>query len=311
MFVPPHEFAINLPQVLSDVRVESYKAWSWPSLLALSFTDRRIALALAGSAFTLVVTLSIAFVSPKELFSVHRGPGAFYQVIPFLAMLGPALVVSFYGTAVWIAGGARFWIDTERLLRKQSALRALAEAAGEILNLRWLQGGGPGCYYPGAQPSPLRRLYHCLVFYGFLSALGSTTLAAIYQDLLHRFPPYSLTSAPVMFGTVGGIGMVVGVAGLISIKWKSNRTPQGGTRAVSVDYLFLISLGLASLSGLLTLAFRATRAMGLILTIHLGLIAALFITMPYGKFVHSIYRSLAILKHRMEQSHSRAGATQH
>ena len=33
MFTPPHEFAINIPQILSEARVESYKQWSWPGFL--------------------------------------------------------------------------------------------------------------------------------------------------------------------------------------------------------------------------------------------------------------------------------------
>jgi citrate/tricarballylate utilization protein len=95
--------------------------------------------------------------------------------------------------------------------------------------------------------------------------------------------------------------MIVGVCGLIAIKIKSDRRP-ANSEAVGMDYVFLVMLGLASASGILTLVFRSTRAMGSLLIIHLALIAAFFITVPYGKFVHAIYRSLAILRHNLEQS---------
>jgi hypothetical protein len=39
--------------------------------------------------------------------------------------------------------------------------------------------------------------------------------------------------------------------------------------------------------------------MGILLTIHLGLVAALFITAPYGKFIHALYRSLALISYRV------------
>jgi citrate/tricarballylate utilization protein len=82
---------------------------------------------------------------------------------------------------------------------------------------------------------------------------------------------------------------------------KSDEAP-ASTGALGMDYIFLIMLCLASTSGVLTLALRATSAMGSILVIHLGLVAALFITAPYGKFVHVVYRFLALVKYRAERS---------
>jgi citrate/tricarballylate utilization protein len=134
----------------------------------------------------------------------------------------------------------------------------------------------------------------------------STSLAAIYQHFLHLLPPYPPMSAPVLFGTIGGVAMISGVGGLLALKIGSDPRPADG-RALGMDSVFLALIGLASASGILTLIFRNTRAMGSLLSIHLALIAAFFITAPYGKFVHAIYRSLAILRHRLEQSFQRNG----
>jgi citrate/tricarballylate utilization protein len=114
------------------------------------------------------------------------------------------------------------------------------------------------------------------------------------------FPPYPLTSAPVIFGTVGGIGLVIGTAGLTWIKIKSDRDPDAAG-AKGMDYVFLVSLGLAAFSGLLILVLRGTSAMGSLLVLHLAFIAALFITAPYGKFVHFVYRTLALIRYEIEQ----------
>src|SRR5580704_1455327 len=57
-YTPPHEFAINIPKVMSDVRVASYQRWSWPALLARSFADPRISITLAAFAVALVMILS-------------------------------------------------------------------------------------------------------------------------------------------------------------------------------------------------------------------------------------------------------------
>ena len=57
-----------------------------------------------------------------------------------------------------------------------------------------------------------------------------------------------------------------------------------------------------SVTGLLLLVFRATPAMGILLAIHLGVVFALFITMPYGKFVHGFYRYVSLVRHAHEQT---------
>jgi citrate/tricarballylate utilization protein len=300
MYSPPHEFAINIPSLMSDVRIDSYRRLSWPALLARSFKERRIGIALGVLAAGLVMVLSLLLVTPDAFFSRHLGPGAFYAVIPYLAMVVPGLALFWYAIAVWLGGGTRFWRSTENA--RPAGFKAVAKAAREALGLEYLKGGGPGCYYPQAQPSSVRRIYHSFVFWGFLSAFTSTTLAAIYQELFHWLPPYTLTSAPVIFGTAGGVAMIIGAAGLIWFKARSDSAP-AGAGAAGLDYVFLATLCLVSLSGLLTLALRETWMMGTMLTIHLALIAALFVTAPYGKFVHFVYRYLALVRYRDEARH--------
>jgi citrate/tricarballylate utilization protein len=104
----------------------------------------------------------------------------------------------------------------------------------------------------------------------------------------------------VIFGTVGGIALIIGTAGFVLLKAKSDPDPET-PGAVGMDYVFLITLGLTALTGMLTLIFRSTPAMGTILVLHLAFIAALFATAPYGKFVHFVYRVLALIRYEIEQ----------
>jgi citrate/tricarballylate utilization protein len=41
--------------------------------------------------------------------------------------------------------------------------------------------------------------------------------------------------------------------------------------------------------------------MALLLAVHLGFVMALFLTMPYGKFAHGIYRCAALLKSAVDR----------
>ena len=64
----------------------------------------------------------------------------------------------------------------------------------------------------------------------------------------------------------------------------------------------LVMLLLASVTGLLLLALRESAAMGTLLVVHLGVIAALYLTLPYGKFAHVVYRYAALVKYQIEMS---------
>jgi citrate/tricarballylate utilization protein len=305
MYTPPHEFAINIPQILAASRMETYRRWSWPEFLGRAFKNRSVTVCLATGMAALVAILALVLIPSANLFSTHLGPGAFYEVVPYAAMVAGALILFFYGIAVWLRGGARFWSETRGALRERpnhsGDWKALAAAVGAALGLRYLKGGGPGCFYPDERPSSVRRFYHSLTFWGLASDFFSTTLAFIYQDFLHILPPYALTSAPVIFGTIGGVALLLGTGGLIYFKWKSDREP-AAEGASGMDYVFLVTLGLTALTGLLTLILRETPAMGGLLVLHLACIAALFISAPYGKFVHAVYRTLALVRYEIEQS---------
>ena len=102
-------------------------------------------------------------------------------------------------------------------------------------------------------------------------------------------------------GTLGGLGLLAGSAGLSWLKCR--RDPELADPSQSgMDLGFLILLFLTSLTGLLLLAFRETRAMGVLLALHLAAVMALFLTLPYGKFVHALYRFAALVRFHIERT---------
>jgi citrate/tricarballylate utilization protein len=215
-------------------------------------------------------------------------------------MVVPPSIIVLYALAVLSAGARQFWRETGGGLSEAIDPRALWRATQDAFGLAYMKGGGAGCNYPDASFSEARRWLHHLVFYGFLFALASTTIAALYHHFLEWEAPYPLLSWPVVLGTVGGIAMVVGTTGLLYLKWRSDRTPAAETM-LNMDVAFLVLLLLTSLTGLLLLALRETAIMGILLVIHLGMVAGLFITAPYGKFAHVIYRYAALVRYTIEQ----------
>jgi len=103
-----------------------------------------------------------------------------------------------------------------------------------------------------------------------------------------------------VLGILGGIGLLIGPAGLMLAKWRRDPA-MNDMSSNGMDVAFLAMLFMTSLTGLALLVLRSTPAMGLLLAIHLGVVFALFLTMPYGKFVHGIYRFLALVRYAHER----------
>ena len=97
--------------------------------------------------------------------------------------------------------------------------------------------------------------------------------------------------------------MLIGTAGMLYLKTQMDPKP-GTPQSLGMDVAFGLLLFFTNLSGLLLLAFRESSFMGTLLILHLGLVLAFFITMPFGKFVHGVYRYIALVRHSQEQAKS-------
>ncbi|HLW49179.1 MAG TPA: tricarballylate utilization 4Fe-4S protein TcuB [bacterium] len=323
MFTPPHEFAINIPKVLAAARVRTYEHYGRPRDAGLFRRSVAATAAISLGGIAAVWLAIAAFVGPGVLTTAHRGPGAFYAVAPWLAIIVPALALALYGVGVALAGGWEFARDIRGAPPSggprpdASPLRAPLpggdlrpapvawRATLDALTLRFLKGGGAGCYYPRKRGSSARRILHHLVAGGFLAALISTTVAAIEQDILGRMPPFPVLSLPVAFGTAGGVLLIIGTTGLVVLKIRSDAAP-ASPAMTAMDYAFLVLLDLVAITGMLLLVLRDTRFMPAVLVVHLGLLVGLFVTAPYGKFVHFVYRYLALVR-RAGEEHLEAG----
>ncbi|MDT1800566.1 tricarballylate utilization protein TcuB, partial [Salmonella enterica subsp. enterica serovar Oslo] len=74
----------------------------------------------------------------------------------------------------------------------------------------------------------IRRVFHHLTFYGFMLCFAATGVATLYHYFLDLHAPYPIFSLPVILGTLGGIGLVIGPSGLFYLNLK--RHPLHGDR---------------------------------------------------------------------------------
>jgi citrate/tricarballylate utilization protein len=169
------------------------------------------------------------------------------------------------------------------------------------LGLTYLDGGhGDGCNESNDRFTLARRRFHHFTFYGFMLCFAATTVATLYHYVLGEEAPYPVLSVPVVLGTLGGIGLLVGPAGLLWLNLRRNAA-SSDVKQRPMDRGFIALLLLTSFTGLALLICRDSAAMPALLATHLGVVMALFATLPYGKFAHGIYRSAALLKSSIEK----------
>lgn len=295
-YAPPHEFMVNIPKAMAKVRMETYTDFAWPAAMGALYKRNGLTVSMA-TAFGLALFLVLALISQGTLWHEPLA-GNFYAVFPHNTLV--LLFGSVFGFSVLalMIGVVRFWRE---ITPGQASGVAVGEAAHYALKLKYLDGGhGEGCNDEDDRFTLRRRIYHHFTFYGFMLCFAATSVATLYHYVFGWEAPYAYTSLPVILGTLGGIGLLIGPVGLFWLNMR--RSPLHGDQAQQpMDRGFIALLFWTSLTGLALLIWRDTGAMALLLAIHLGFVMALFLTMPYGKFAHGFYRCAALLKSSIEK----------
>ena len=317
-YAPPHEFAVNAPETLAERRVDSYAEFAWPRPMGKLFERNGLVVSMVLVAvLSLAVGLMLAMINPTLFWGVHLGEGAFYQIMPHTVMAGIPLGITAFVVVSFIMGWRNYWRATGISIPSTAKnkfglmIAAIGDAMAASASLRYLggdnAGDGPGCPqgYAGGddRSSNARKYYHHLTFYGFMMCFASTSLGTIYHYVFHREAPYGYFELPVVLGTVGGIILCIGTAGL----WVEKRRMAAAMiswRRLGMDYAFIGLLFSVSLTGLILLVLRDTSLMGLTLAIHLGFVYAFFLVLPFSKFVHGLYRFAALIQSAIETKHS-------
>jgi citrate/tricarballylate utilization protein len=284
-YAPPHEFGINVPQVMSEIRLASYEEYCWPRFMSAAFRRNGVAASLILS------TAAMLFLWPFVR-STTAG-GSFYGVVPHDVMVEVFGIVGTFVVVALAAGVRRASMADPT--KGGPFVRALRDG----LSLRHLHGNGADCTSDNEQRSPWRRWLHHCTFYGFLLCFVSTSVAAVYHVVFGWQAPYAYFSAPVVLGTLGGVGLLVGPLGLLMLRRRRDPAMADPSRR-GLDESFIVMLCVTSITGLLLLGMREWPIMPALLVVHLGFVLGLFLTLPYGKFVHGLYRMAALLKFSTE-----------
>ncbi|MFN0185350.1 MAG: tricarballylate utilization 4Fe-4S protein TcuB [Aquabacterium sp.] len=296
-YASPHEFAVNLPQAMAVVRQRTYTAYAWPAPLGRLVRRHGMVVSLV-LVVSMLLVLALAAAGGGPLWRV-TGAGAFYEVLPHGMLVG--LFAPAFGFAVLALGLGvrRFWRDQGEAT---APARAWKRATRRALTLRHLGGGhGEGCPNDDDAYTPWRRVAHHLTFYGFALCFASTVAGTVMHYVVALPAPYGLVSVPKLLGLPGGAMLLVGSLAQLALYQRRDPRLKDPQQAGMDRALMALLAGIAA-TGLALPALHGHPALPLTLCAHLALVLTLFVTMPYGKLAHGVYRMAALLKRAAERN---------
>lgn len=292
-YTAPHEFDLNLPAALAEVRRDSWESFAWPQSVARKFHTQGGAIALA-----LVAGFAVLFLAIRAIRAIGEigevGGESFYAVLSHNTMVAiflPSFVFPLISLAVSLR---RYW---RHIGGTQFKLSDVASAVKDIAKMKNLAAGhGEGCNFEDEDRfSHARRYAHQAVMYGFLLCFASTSAATLLHYAFDLPAPYTFWSLPKLLGVTGGIMLTVGCGWMAWLKLQSDRD-LGDAKAWGGDIGFIALLGFVGLTGLALYWLGGTAAMPTLLAMHLGTVLTFFLLTPFTKMAHGFYRAAALIR---------------
>lgn len=290
--------------VLASIRAFAYRHFSFPSFMG-SALSKPGALPVLILVPVLILAACIFAFAPQ----LPTGEFEFLQssVIDFNLFLPHSSVDALFvfgNILIFIfaaVGFVRFW----KAMRagsgepmQKSFISGLVGTIGEILSHR---------SFNKCEANNARTIGHLLLLYGFIGAMITTGAVFVavfiphYLDMLgvgdmHGLfaIPFNLPNPVKILGAASGVAMLIGSGWLIIRRW-TNADDVGANGYT--DYLFLYVIFVAALTGMTSWLFRwggAATAAYASYFVHIVSVFFLLWYMPYSKFAHMIYRTLAL-----------------
>jgi len=224
-------------------------------------------------------------------FATARTPLAYGDVVPVWMIYSVFLPAAAFAAVAAVLGARRCWTAWgNEGARSGTLLQGLGAVAWDVLGHRRFKTCG------AARP---RRMGHLLLLWGFLGALLTTTLLGIAMDFFGVKTPLPQLHPIKILGNLSAVLLTVGVIWLVVNRITDEKS---AGRSGAFDVFFLVLVALVVLSGIgaqLGRFFLPVPVALALYVLHLGTILSMFLTFPFSKFAHALYRTLALAHERL------------
>jgi len=224
-------------------------------------------------------------------------------VYPYSSMLPHWLINSFFGlfgllvVAVMVAGVGRMWRAMTAADRAEAISPRTAGLSSSILSV--VKEVFTHEKFVSCTKSYSRLYSHLAVFFGFVSLCLVTmwVITARYNPLIGGdfAYPMSFWDPWKILANLGGTAIAAGCLWMMFERIRDKKRYGSGSYA---DWLLLVTLLLVVLSGFASEALHYVRLephRHIVYFLHLVLVFALLVYLPYSKLAHVVYRTTALV----------------
>jgi quinone-modifying oxidoreductase, subunit QmoC len=285
----------NPGDVLKAVRKMNIQQNAWPSFLGKLVGEPGMFVLAIG--IPIAVVLALVYYSgwqfPKGAeinYNYHDLPH-FMRIIPIQVIFSLALlfaVVSMFMSLknYWTNLVANNSVGADA--PKKAFVPSLIEALKEIL---------PHTTFKDCEANNIRYASHLMVFWGMIGLFITTAIVAFNFDILGVRPPSLNGPGTVPIKILGNVSAIAFVLGLtIMVVRRLTQADQAGNSSY-FDWFFLFVIFGTGVTGLATELVRWSGygpGAYVLYAIHLMFILTLFLYLPFSKFAHLGYRTVAI-----------------
>ncbi len=268
--------------VLSAVRKMTYIQYAQPKFLGVVLSKPQwLPAAILIPALIIAVILMLA-----GTFTIPEGPVNYSLFFPHVWLNSSFTLITLLAYGMALSGLVKFWNDLKMQFPLDDPGKKFIPSILGILKELFMHSRFGNC-----QTNRTRKWAHLLVFYGFILLLFVTAFAII-AAITHNYP-LELTNPFKIAGNIAGLMLLVGLGSMI-LNRMFNKEESG--KSDYSDWSLLVSLLLLTLSGIIV---EAARFLDWPLAYHLyffHLVCVWFVViyLPYTKFGHLLYRTVAM-----------------
>ncbi|MBM3299550.1 MAG: quinone-interacting membrane-bound oxidoreductase complex subunit QmoC [Deltaproteobacteria bacterium] len=287
----------NPGDVLKAVRKMNIQEHAWPRFLGSLVGEP--ALFVLALAIPVVVVLLIVYASgwtfpegPVKYTGHHLSPRDGYIWVRFIQVIFTAALA--FGIISLLISLKAYWQSLEAnnpVVQggpRRDFFTSLIEALKEIFT---------HTAFKDCEANNIRYAAHLMVFYGMIGLAVTTAIVAFNFDVLGLKPPSMNGPGTVPIKILGNVSAIAFVVGLGIMLVRRLTVPDEAGNSSYFDWLFLFFIFGTGATGLLTELVRwggGIAAAYALYTLHLMFVFGLLLYLPFSKFAHLGYRTIAI-----------------